>query len=63
MTIREMVAVIDLCHAFGADQGVKWSPTSLGREAFAVDPDSGEVIRTTWQQKVARRDAAEQVAA
>ena len=56
MTIREMVAVIDLCHAFGADQGVKWSPTSLGREAFAVDPDTGEIVET-------RRDAAEQVAA
>lgn len=56
MSIREMVAVIDLCHAFGADQGVKWSPTSLGRDAFAVDPETGEIVET-------RRDAAEQVAA
>lgn len=46
MTIREMVAVIDLCHAFGADQGVKWSPTSLGRDAFVVDPETGEVVET-----------------
>ena len=33
MTIAEMGAVIDLCHAFGADKGVNWSPTSLGRNA------------------------------
>lgn len=33
MTIKEMIAVIELCHAFGADKGVKWSPTSLGRNA------------------------------
>ncbi len=46
MTIREMVAVIDLCHAFGAEQGVKWSPTSLGRDAFAVDPETGEIVET-----------------
>jgi hypothetical protein len=31
MTIKEMTAVIELMHAFGADQGVKWSPTSQGR--------------------------------
>ena len=30
MTIAEMIAVIDLSHAFGADKGVVWSPTSLG---------------------------------
>lgn len=30
MTVAEMTAVIDLCHAFGADKGVQWSPTSLG---------------------------------
>lgn len=51
MTIREMVAVIDLCHAFGADQGVKWSPTSLGREAFAVDPETGEVVETRAERE------------
>lgn len=31
MTIAEMVAVVDLSHAFGDDKGVKWRPTSLGR--------------------------------
>ena len=51
MTIREMVAVIDLCHAFGADQGVKWSPTSLGREAFAVDPETGELVETRAERE------------
>lgn len=30
MTIREMIAVIDLCHCFGTERGVVWSPTSLG---------------------------------
>lgn len=30
MTIAEMIAVIDLIHAFGSDKGVVWSPTSLG---------------------------------
>ena len=30
MSIKEMTAVIDLAHAFGADKGVVWSPTSLG---------------------------------
>jgi hypothetical protein len=33
MTIAEMTAVIDLCHAFGAEQNVQWSPTSLGEGA------------------------------
>lgn len=32
MTIAEMTAVIDLCHAFGTDKGVQWSPTSLGAD-------------------------------
>jgi hypothetical protein len=44
MTIAEMVAVIDLCHAFGADKGVKWSVTSLGRDAF--DPETGEILES-----------------
>ena len=43
MTIKEMIAVIDLCHAFGADQGVTWSKTSLGRDEF-VDPETGEIL-------------------
>ena len=30
MTIKEMIAVIDLSHAFGTDKGVVWSKTSLG---------------------------------
>ena len=32
MTIAELAAVIELCHAFGAEQGVKWSETSLGMD-------------------------------
>lgn len=32
MTIAEMTAVIDLCHAFGSDKGVRWRRTSLGRD-------------------------------
>ena len=32
MTIAEMVAVIDLCHAFGDLRDVQWSKTSLGRD-------------------------------
>lgn len=44
MTIAEMIAVIDLCHAFGADKGVNWSPTSLGRDAMICDPDTGEIL-------------------
>ena len=43
MTIAEMVAVIDLCHAFGADKNVKWSVTSLGRDA--LDPETGEILQ------------------
>jgi hypothetical protein len=42
MTKKEMIAVIDLCHAFGADKGVQWSLTSLGRDA--VDPETGELL-------------------
>lgn len=45
MTIKEMVAVIDLCHAFGSEQGVNWSPTSLGRDECAIDPESGEILQ------------------
>lgn len=37
MTIKEMTAVIDLCHTFGTENGVNWSPTSLGREAMDVE--------------------------
>ena len=44
MTIAEMVAVIDLCHAFGDLREVKWSKTSLGRdwpdEATTAAPES-----------------------
>ena len=29
MTISEMTAVIDLCHAFGAAECVEWRPTSI----------------------------------
>ena len=28
MSIKDMIALIDLCHAFGTDKGVVWSPTS-----------------------------------
>ena len=31
MTIAEMTAVIDLCHSFGTDKGVIWSPTSVAQ--------------------------------
>lgn len=31
MSIREMVALIDLAHAFGTEKDVRWSPASLGR--------------------------------
>jgi hypothetical protein len=43
MTIAEMTAVIDLCHAFGAEQGVAWSKTSLGRDEY-TDPETGEIL-------------------
>ena len=43
MTIKEMTAVIDLCHAFGAEKSVNWSKTSLGRDHGWVDPDTGEI--------------------
>lgn len=41
MTIKEMIAVIDLCHAFGSEQGVIWSVTSLGHNE--VDQETGEI--------------------
>ena len=44
MTIKEMTAVIDLAHAFGAEQGVNWSRTSLGRMEYDVDPVTGEIL-------------------
>ena len=44
MTIKEMTAVIDLCHAFGADRGVVWSRTSLGRLECEVDQETGEIV-------------------
>lgn len=31
MNIKEMTDLIAVIHAFGDEQGVKWSPTSLGR--------------------------------
>jgi hypothetical protein len=37
MTIKEMTAVIELCHAFGSDKGVNWSPTSLGRDVMDLE--------------------------
>ena len=33
MTVRQMTDLIDLAHAFGNEKGVRWSPTSLGRDA------------------------------
>lgn len=42
MTIKEMTAVIDLCHAFGSERGVKWSKTSLGRDE--IDYETGEIL-------------------
>lgn len=45
MTRREVGAVIDLCHAFGTDQNVNWSPTSLGRDAHFIDPETGEILK------------------
>lgn len=43
MTTAEMIAVIDLCHAFGADRGVVWSKTSLGRQV--VYQETGEILQ------------------
>lgn len=43
MTIKEMIAVIDLCHCFGAEKGVIWSKTSLGRDEV-VDAETGEIL-------------------
>ena len=42
MTIKEMIAVVELCHSFGADKGVQWSKTSLGRQW--VDAETGEIM-------------------
>jgi len=42
MTIAEMSAVIELCHAFGADKDVKWSKTSLGRNEWITE--DGEIM-------------------
>lgn len=33
MTVRQMTDLIELAHAFGAEKGVMWSPTSIGRGA------------------------------
>lgn len=33
MGIKAMIEVIDFCHAFGDEHEIKWSPTSLGRDA------------------------------
>lgn len=33
MTVRQMTELIELAHAFGTEKGVRWSPTSLGRDA------------------------------
>ncbi len=46
MTVKEMTAVIDLAHAFGAERGVKWSRTSLGRDDSPddIDPETGELM-------------------
>lgn len=37
MSKAEMTELIDLAHAFGDDNGVAWSQTSLGRE-WAMEP-------------------------
>lgn len=31
MSVKQMTDLIEFIHAFGDEQGVKWSPTSLGR--------------------------------
>ncbi|NLZ11648.1 MAG: recombination protein NinB [Alcaligenaceae bacterium] len=31
MTVKQMTELIELAHAFGAEKGVQWSQTSLGR--------------------------------
>jgi hypothetical protein len=33
MSVRQLVELIELAHAFGTQRGVEWSPTSLGRDA------------------------------
>lgn len=45
MSKAEMTAVIDLAHAFGAEQGVVWSPTSLGR-MMINDQETGEILES-----------------
>jgi len=30
MTVKEMSEVIEFAHAFGAEKGVRWSPTAIG---------------------------------
>jgi len=40
MTRKEMTAVIELAMAFGAEQNVEWSSTSIGR---TIDPETGEI--------------------
>lgn len=30
MTVKEMSEVIEFAHAFGTEQGVRWSPTAIG---------------------------------
>ena len=44
MTIKEMIAVVDLCHAFGAHENVVWSKTSLGQGEYVIDQETGEVL-------------------
>lgn len=44
MTVKEMTAVIELAHAFGAERDVQWSKTSLGRTGLDVDPETGEIV-------------------
>lgn len=36
MTKGEMTAVIDLCHTFGAERGVRWSPASVAMDTEDV---------------------------
>lgn len=32
MSVKKMTDLINFIHAFGTEQGVNWSPTSIGRE-------------------------------
>jgi NinB protein len=47
---RDAVEFIEWLYAWGAENGCEFT------EKF-TDPESGEIIKTTWQQKVARREA------